>query len=86
MHHAAIHMGYRPTARIAKTRRVAAPDDCFLCVDKVEGIGGFLELERMTDHADTRAVQADLAAFVSSLGIVATRTDTYDSLIHAAQE
>jgi len=39
------------------------------------------------DHADAQAIQADLAAFVSLLGIAATRTDqTYDSLVHAAQE
>jgi len=87
MHHAAIQMGYRPTVRIAKTRRTAALDGCSLCVDDVEGLGGFLELERMApDDADTRAVQAGLAAFVASLGIEATRTDqTYDSLVHAVQ-
>jgi len=88
MHHAALHMGYRPTVRIAKTRRMATLDDCSLCIDEVDGVGGFLELERMApDHADAQAVQADLAAFVSSLGIAASRTDqTYDSLVHAAQE
>jgi len=88
MHQAALHMGYRPTVRIAKTRRMAPLDDCSLCIDEVEGVGGFLELERMApDHADAQAIQADLAAFVSSLGIAATRTDqTYDSLVHAAQE
>jgi adenylate cyclase class 2 len=71
-----------------KARRVATLDGCSLCVDDVEGIGGFLELERMVpDDADTQAVQADLAAFVSSLGVAATRTaQTYDSLVHAAQE
>ena len=69
-----------------KTRRVATLDDCSLCVDDVEGIGGFLELEHLApDDADTHTVQAGLAAFVSSLGIAATRTDqTYDSLVHAA--
>jgi adenylate cyclase, class 2 len=48
----------------------------------------FLELERMApDRADAQAIQADLADFVRSLGIAATRTDqTYDSLVHAAQE
>jgi adenylate cyclase, class 2 len=88
MHHAAIRMGYRPTVRITKTRRVAALDDLSLCVDDVEGIGGFLELERMAlDDADAQAVQADLAALVSSLGVAATRTaQTYDSIVHAAQE
>lgn len=88
MHAAVTRMGYRPTVRIAKTRRVAILDNCSLCVDEIEGLGGFLELERLAaDHADTQAVQADLAAFVSSLAIAATRTDqTYDSLVHAAQE
>jgi adenylate cyclase class 2 len=88
MHHAALHMGYRPTVRIAKTRRTATLEHCSLCIDEVDGVGGFLELERMaSDHADAQAIQADLAAFVSSLGIAVTRTDqTYDSLVHAAQE
>ena len=88
MHHAAQHMGYRPTVRIVKTRRTATLEHCSLCIDEVDGVGGFLELERMaSDHADAQAIQADLAAFVSSLGIAVTRTDqTYDSLVHAAQE
>ena len=88
MHQAALHMGYRPTVRIAKTRRTATLEDCSLCIDEVEGVGEFLELERMApDHADAQAIQADLAAFVSSLGIAATRTDqTYDSLVYAAHE
>ena len=88
MHHAALHMGYRPTVRIAKTRRTATLEECSLCIDDVDGLGAFLELERMApDHADAQAIQADLAAFVGSLGIGATRTDqTYDSLVHAAQK
>jgi adenylate cyclase, class 2 len=88
MHQAALHMGYRPTVRIAKTRRTATLEGCSLCIDEVDGIGEFLELERLApDHADAQAIQDDLAAFVSSLGISATRTDqTYDSLVHAAQE
>jgi len=87
MHHAALHMGYRPTVRIAKTRRTATVDDFSLCVDEVDGLGGFLELERMApDDADAQAIQADLAAFVGSLGITATQTgQTYDSLVHAAR-
>jgi adenylate cyclase class 2 len=82
-------MGYRPTVRIAKTRRMATTlEGCSLCIDEVDGVGEFLEVERLaSDHADAQAIQADLAAFVRSLGIAATRTDqTYDSLVHAAQE
>ena len=87
MHAAALHMGYKPTVQIIKVRRTATLINCSLCVDDVEGIGGFLELERLaSDDTDAVAEQAELAAFIDSLGIAATRTlETYDTLIHAAQ-
>jgi adenylate cyclase class 2 len=88
MHRAALHMGFRPTVRIAKTRRTATIGDRSLCLDDLEGVGGFIEVERLApDDADPHAVQADLAAFVDSLGVTASRTtDTYDSLVHASQQ
>jgi adenylate cyclase, class 2 len=87
MHHAALHMGYRPTVRIIKVRRTASIGGCLLCIDEVEGVGGFIEAERMApDDVDAQAVQAELAALIESLGTVTTRTtETYDSLVHAAQ-
>jgi adenylate cyclase, class 2 len=88
MHHAAMLMGFRPTVRIAKTRRTAALDGIVLCVDDVEGVGTFIELERLTSgHSDSRAVQAELAAFVESLGIAGARVnETNDSLVRQAQD
>jgi adenylate cyclase class 2 len=88
MHHAALHLGYRPTVRIVKVRRTASIGGCSLCIDEVEGIGGFVEAERMVpDDADAHAVQAELAALIESLSAVATRTtETYDSLVHAARD
>lgn len=88
MHGAIVHMGYRPTVRVAKTRRVATLENCSLCVDDLEGVGGFLELERLVpDDVAAGGVQAELAAFVTSLGITADRTGaTYDSLVNAAQD
>lgn len=87
MHGAILRMGYYPTVRVAKTRRTANLELCSLCVDELEGVGGFLELERLVpDDVPAEAVQAELAAFVTSLGIAATRTyETYDSLVRAAQ-
>jgi adenylate cyclase class 2 len=87
MHHAALHMGYRPTVSIIKVRRTASIGGCLLCIDEVEGVGGFIEAERMApDDVDAQAVQAELAALIQSLGAVTTRTtETYDSLVHAAQ-
>ena len=88
MHDAIEAMGFAPTVRIAKMRRTATVDDVSLCVDEVDGIGAFLELERMVpDHVSGEAVQAELAGFVASLGIEAERTaETYDSLVRAALE
>lgn len=88
MHGAILHMGFYPTVRVAKTRRTTTLDHCSLCVDDLEGVGGFLELERLVpDDVPAEAVQAALAAFVSSLGIAATRIDeTYDSLVRDAQD
>jgi adenylate cyclase class 2 len=59
-----------------------------LCLDEVEGIGTFLELERMVPAGTPgEVVQAELAGFVDSLGVVARRTDEpYDSLVRAAQQ
>lgn len=87
MHAAALHMGYKATVRIIKTRRSAVLASCSLCVDDVEGIGAFLELERLAaDDANAAAEQEELATFVDSLGIAATRTrETYDTLVHAAR-
>ena len=88
MHHATLHMGFKPTVHIAKTRRTASIGDCSLCIDDLEGVGAFVEAEQMApdDDADALAVQAKLAALVESLGVPVTRTtETYDSLVYAAQ-
>lgn len=84
----AAHGLYRPTVRIIKTRRTASIGGCSLCIDEVEGIGGFIEAERMApDEADAHAVQAELAALIESLGTVAARTtETYDSLVQASRD
>ena len=87
MHQAVLLMGYRPTVRIVKTRRTAVTSGCSLCVDELEGVGCFIEAEQMApDDADAEEIQAELAAFIESLGVPVTRTtQTYDSLVHAAR-
>lgn len=86
MHRAILAMGFYPTVRIAKTRRTAVVGGMSVCVDEVDGVGMFLEVERLVpDGVEGEAVQAGLAAFVAALGIRAERTDeTYDSLVRAA--
>jgi adenylate cyclase class 2 len=87
MHGAILRMGFYPTVRVAKTRRTATLERCSVCVDDLEGVGGFLELERLApDDVPAEAIQTELATFVASFGVTAVRTDeTYDSLVRAAQ-
>ncbi|MFD0689252.1 class IV adenylate cyclase [Actinomadura fibrosa] len=86
MHQAILRMGYRPAVRIAKTRRAASDSDVALCLDDLDGVGTFLELERMVpEHVPAEAVQDGLAAYVDALGIEGERVhETYDTLAHAA--
>lgn len=78
-------MGFAPTVRIAKSRRSGKVGDVAVCVDEVEGLGGFIELERMvSDGVDGEAVQDELASWVADLGVDVERTtETYDSLVRA---
>lgn len=86
MHAAVAAMGFRPTVRIAKVRRAGAVGDVAVCVDDVEGLGLFMELEQLVgDDVAGEAVQAELDAVVRSWGLDVERTRaTYDSLLRAA--
>jgi len=62
MHRAILAMGFRPTVRIIKMRRTGYLGDVLLCVDELDDLGVFLEVERMVpDDASGEAVQAELS-------------------------
>lgn len=86
MHAALQQLGFYPTVRIRKTRRTATLGLMSLCVDEVDGIGAFLEIERIVSGGDSgERVQAELDRFAVALGAPLQRTsDTYDSLVRAA--
>jgi adenylate cyclase class 2 len=86
MHAAILAMGFRPTVRIVKVRRSAACRDMLLCVDELDGLGWFIEVERMVcGDMPGDLVQAELCRFVESLGVEAERTEqTYDWLVRHA--
>jgi adenylate cyclase class 2 len=87
MHAAIQQLGFYPTVRIRKTRRTAMLGLLSLCVDEVDGIGVFLEIERIVDAGEAGGgIQVELDRFACGLGVSLTRiTDTYDSLIRAAR-
>jgi adenylate cyclase class 2 len=84
---ALLAMGFYPTIRIVKIRRTGTLGDLSLCVDEVEHVGAFLEVERLVaPHESGEAAQRHFDEFVRSWGVRVERTtDTYDSLIRAAQ-
>lgn len=88
MHCAVVAMGFYPTVRIVKTRRTAALGDLRLCLDEVERAGLFIEVEKLVSDAEAgTAAQDELDRFARSLGVAPQRTtDTYDSLVRAADE
>lgn len=85
MHQAVLAMGYRATVRITKTRRTTVVGETTVCLDEVDELGGFLEMERrVPDSERGERVQDQLAAFVAQLGVDAVRTcETYDTLVRA---
>lgn len=40
-----------------------------LCLDEVEGLGAFIEIEKMTSENDVLAVQEELYLFLENIGI-----------------
>jgi adenylate cyclase class 2 len=88
MHLAIVAMGFRPTVRIVKVRRsgMVGESGVVVCLDEVEGLGFFLEVERLVaDDVPGDVVQAELAGFVASLDVQAEQArETYDTLVRAA--
>ena len=84
---AILHMGFSPTVRIVKTRRTARLGELALCLDEVEHLGLFLDVERVIPPGRFgEDIQTQLDAFARSLGVELERTtDTYDSLLRAAE-
>ena len=85
MHEALLLMGYAPTVRIVKRRRTGSWPGGQVCLDVVEGLGVFVEVERLVStDASSLQVQAELDAWVQDLGVAVRRvTQTYDSLLRA---
>jgi adenylate cyclase class 2 len=86
MHGALLAMGYRPTVRIVKNRRTARWGDVAVCVDDVEGVGGFVELEQVVSPDESGpAVQMRLDQLIQTLRVPVQRTtETYDSIVRAS--
>lgn len=76
-------MGYQEAVCVNKVRRKTEYNGCELCVDEVEGLGSFIEMEKLTENGDAQKIQEELFQFFVSLGITAADrvTKGYDILM-----
>ena len=75
-------LDFEKMAEVHKTRRKMKYNDYEICVDEVEGLGNFIEVEKFSDEPGDK-IQAELFEFLKGLGI--SESDRvmhgYDTLI-----
>lgn len=79
------HLSFELYSDLTKTRQKAKMGDIEICLDTVEGLGTFIEAEKMTaDDADYDSVLRELWTIFESLGIEHEDevVDGYDVLIN----
>ena len=62
-------MGFKEAVRVSKTRIVTHHLGCEICIDDVEGLGSFIEMEKLTEEGDAELIQEELFQFFLTLGI-----------------
>lgn len=78
-------LAFSPYSDLTKTRQKAHMGDIEICIDAVDGLGSFIEVEKLTDdNADYEAVAAELWQVLVRLGVQPEDevTDGYDVLMN----
>jgi adenylate cyclase class 2 len=83
------HIGFTPYSDSTKTRAKAQiSDDVEICVDTVEGLGDFIEIEKLTNEdADLDHITQELWAILTRFGVSPDQqvTDGYDVMLRKSQ-
>lgn len=76
-------MGYHLAVRVKKTRTKTKYQDMEICLDSIEGLGDFIEVEKITE-GDGEEVQKELCDFLTSIGVdISERVmHGYDTLVY----
>ncbi|MCQ2473551.1 MAG: class IV adenylate cyclase [Saccharofermentans sp.] len=80
-------LGYKPVEPVIKLRRELFSEEICACVDTVDGLGGYLELEIMADEESQRENALDkISVVLKQLGysISDTTTTSYLSMLEKA--
>lgn len=62
-------LGFHEVLTVSKQRIKCKYQDMEICLDEIEGLGSFVEAEKMTDEDDTQKVRKELFEFLKTLGI-----------------
>ena len=62
-------MGFQEAVRVKKNRQTTHYNGYEICLDSVEGLGSFIELEKMSDVGSAASIQEEMMAFLKPLGI-----------------
>ncbi|HEY4493562.1 MAG TPA: class IV adenylate cyclase [Candidatus Paceibacterota bacterium] len=85
MHAILVAIGWVPIVEVKKTRRKAKLGEYEVCLDEVEELGNFAELEKLTsDNADPVSIQEQLLQEMESLGVSRSAQEIrgYDTLMY----
>ncbi len=77
-------LGFVPFSDVSKTRQTGKLNNIEVCIDSAEGLGDFMELERLVgENADPVAITDDLWRIMAELGVnhQDEMTDGYDILM-----
>ncbi|RLB56713.1 MAG: class IV adenylate cyclase [Deltaproteobacteria bacterium] len=75
-------LGFRPGGRVVKVRQVLEFEDITVCLDDVEGLGGFVEMELVGD--DRQRAERRLLDLAARLGLTEFITTSYLELLQQA--
>ena len=80
-------LDFQKIIEVHKIRRKVKYQDYEICLDKVKGLGDFVEVEKMSVDGDGEKIQQELWNFLKSLGVAEEDRVTvgYDRLIYAKQ-
>ena len=77
-------LGWKPEVEVKKTRKKAKMGEYELCLDRVENLGDYLEIEKLTeDNVDPVKVVAELYGILEPFGLSKKDEESrgYDTLM-----
>ena len=84
-----VSLGYRPVAEVRKTRRVYQVEQegfpVEICLDEVDGLGHFAELEIVAPEERFEAARATVIRLAQDLGLTASERRSYLQLLLLAR-